>query len=139
MDKDLLRGLSEKEVEIEHLKTKVVELTMRTEVMKDMEKDLAMNKDLLTHSEHKRKELQDFIQMTAVQMGEDAAKNKKWQEEVRDENKRLLEDIERLKALVMDKEREKMEMRVQMEKEKMDMQLNMENIINQKDIGNKCK
>ena len=32
MDKDLLRGLSEKEVEIEHLKTTVIALSSRMEV-----------------------------------------------------------------------------------------------------------
>jgi len=33
MDKDLLRGLSEKEVEIEHLKTTVVALNQKVEVI----------------------------------------------------------------------------------------------------------
>jgi hypothetical protein len=32
MDKDLLRGLSEKEVEIEHLKTTVIALNQKVEV-----------------------------------------------------------------------------------------------------------
>lgn len=32
MDKDLLRGLSEKEVEIEHLKTTVIALNQKIEV-----------------------------------------------------------------------------------------------------------
>jgi len=32
MDKDLLRGLSEKEVEIEHLKTTVIGLNTKVEV-----------------------------------------------------------------------------------------------------------
>ena len=33
MDKDLLRGLSEKEVEIEHLKTTVIALNQKIEVI----------------------------------------------------------------------------------------------------------
>jgi len=33
MDKDLLRGLSEKEVEIEHLKTTVIGLNTKVEVI----------------------------------------------------------------------------------------------------------
>jgi hypothetical protein len=33
LDKDLVRGLSEKEVEIEHLKTTVVALNEKVEVM----------------------------------------------------------------------------------------------------------
>lgn len=36
MDKDLLRGLSEKEVEIEHLKTNLVSLNQRLEVNLDI-------------------------------------------------------------------------------------------------------
>lgn len=55
MDKDLLRGLSEKEVEIEHLKTTVIALSQKIEVkqiveyprlqiMKDMERDVNNHK-----------------------------------------------------------------------------------------------
>lgn len=40
MDKDVLRGLSEKEVEIEHLKTTVVALSQKIEIIKDYEQDV---------------------------------------------------------------------------------------------------
>ena len=83
MDKDLLRGLSEKEVEIEHLKTTVIALNQKVEVfisllkiqqgftyliqiIKDMEKDVGNAKTNLNVSETKRVELQEHIKTTTI-------------------------------------------------------------------------
>jgi hypothetical protein len=43
LDKDLIRGVSQKEVEIEHLKTALYAVSTRLEVLKDMEKDVQNN------------------------------------------------------------------------------------------------
>lgn len=39
-DKELLRGISQKEVEIDHLKTALHAVSLRLEVLKDKEKDV---------------------------------------------------------------------------------------------------
>ena len=57
LDKDLIRGLSEKEVEIEHLKTTIVALNEKVEVLHDMRQDVVVHKELIQHSELKREEL----------------------------------------------------------------------------------
>jgi len=40
IDKELLRGISEKEVELEHLKTVIVGLNEKLKVKEDIEEDL---------------------------------------------------------------------------------------------------
>jgi len=55
IDKDLLaNGISEKDLEIEHLVTQVVALTEKADVIEDMRKDVAANKQMLNDSEQKR-------------------------------------------------------------------------------------
>lgn len=62
VDKDLIRGLSKKEVEIDHLKSALQAVSLRLEVLKDMERDV-QNSQALTHdSELKRAKLQDMLQ-----------------------------------------------------------------------------
>ena len=59
IDKDLLaNGISEKDLEIEHLVTQVVALTEKADVIEDMRKDVAANKQMLNDSEQKREGLQ---------------------------------------------------------------------------------
>lgn len=53
-----MRGLSEKEVEIEHLRTTIVALSEKAEVLEDMRKDVFALKDLLRNSETHRLDLQ---------------------------------------------------------------------------------
>ena len=40
LDKELIKGLSEKEVELEHLKTVIVALSEKLKVREDLEEDL---------------------------------------------------------------------------------------------------
>lgn len=56
--RDLVRGLSEKEVEIEHLRTTIVALNEKAEVLEDMRKDVFAQKELLRSSEVHRYDLQ---------------------------------------------------------------------------------
>ena len=55
IDKELIRGLSEKEVELEHLKTVIVGLNEKLKVKEDIEQDLNNARKLLTESEKGRK------------------------------------------------------------------------------------
>ena len=59
VDRDLVRGLSEKEVEIEHLRTQIVALTEKADVIEDMRTDVHSQKELLKNSELHRAELQN--------------------------------------------------------------------------------
>ena len=62
IDRDLLAsGISEKDLEIEHLMTQLVALTEKADVVEDMRKDVHANKGMLQESESKRGELQDKI------------------------------------------------------------------------------
>ncbi len=69
--RDLVRGLSEKEVEIEHLRTTIVALSEKAEVLEDMRKDVFAMKELLRSSETHRYELQAQLTDTARKVHED--------------------------------------------------------------------
>ena len=71
MDRDLVRGLSEKEVEIEHLRTQIVALNVKAEVLHDMRLDVQAQKELLRGSEHYRVELQRNLTETSRQVRDD--------------------------------------------------------------------
>ena len=83
-----------------------------------MEKDLQNSQALRHDSELKRAQLQDFLQATAVQMQEDAAKNKLFQDQIISENKQLNNDIRRLQELLDSKEAERLQMMAGFQKEK---------------------
>lgn len=51
IDRELIKGLSEKEVELEHLKTVIVGLNEKLKVKEDVEEDLANARRLLEESE----------------------------------------------------------------------------------------
>ena len=54
IDKELIKGLSEKEVELEHLKTVIVGLNEKLKVKEDIEEDLANSRILLNDAERKQ-------------------------------------------------------------------------------------
>jgi len=57
IDKELMRGLSEKEVELEHLKTVIVGLNEKLKVKEDIEEDLFNARKQLQDNEKARKVL----------------------------------------------------------------------------------
>ena len=65
VDRDVVRGLSEKEVEIEHLRTQLVALSQKAAVLADMRKDVQAQKDILVNSEQHRQELHVTLTQTA--------------------------------------------------------------------------
>lgn len=78
LDKELIKGLSEKEVELEHLKTVIVALNEKLKVKEDLEEDLKNNRKLLEESEMARKELQQNLENASRRADEEAEKNKKY-------------------------------------------------------------
>ena len=74
-----------------------------------MEKDLENSQALRHDSELKRAQLQDFLQVTAVKMQEDASKNKLFQDQIIAENRQLSNDLRRLQELLDAKEAERLQ------------------------------
>ena len=58
-NKDLIHGITEKEVEIEHLKTVIVALDEKVQVITSVREDLTITKDHLKVSEQARVDLQN--------------------------------------------------------------------------------
>ena len=76
--RDLLQGITEKEVEIEHLKTVIVALDQKVKVLESVREDLAQEKDHSKQSEGARVELQMVMKQTSVQVLEMGNNNKKF-------------------------------------------------------------
>lgn len=57
IDKELIKGLSEKEVELEHLKTVIVGLNEKMQVREDLEHDVSLARVSLIDSENARRVL----------------------------------------------------------------------------------
>lgn len=55
IDKELIKGLGEKEVELEHLKTVIVGLNERLKVKEDIEQDLVNARRMLEENERGRR------------------------------------------------------------------------------------
>ena len=66
LDKDLVRGLSEKEVEIEHLKSQITALNEKIVVISELKRETEQSKELWRQSEVKREELQTHIREVAA-------------------------------------------------------------------------
>ncbi len=71
MDCDLVRSLSEKEVESEHLRTQIIALNEKADVVEDMRTDVHNLKELLKNSELHRAELQNQLVETAAKLRDD--------------------------------------------------------------------
>ena len=125
IERELVKGLSEKEVELEHLKTVIVGLNEKLKVKEDIEEDLYHSRKLLEENERGRKQLHYALEEGARKQNEEAEKNKKYQDIIIHENKELglkithqmtvinskQDEIERLKNLLNQKDREMNEMK----------------------------
>ncbi len=78
IDKELIKGLSEKEVELEHLKTVIVGLNEKLKVKEDIEQDLANARLINQEHEKSRRYLQIQLEEAAKKILEEAEKNKKY-------------------------------------------------------------
>ena len=73
-----MKGLGEKEVELEHLKTVIVGLNEKLKVKEDIEDDLKNSRRCLDESERARRQLQTSLEDAARRSLEEAEKNKKY-------------------------------------------------------------
>ena len=106
LDRDLVRGLSEKEVEIEHLRTQVFALQEKAEVLNDMRVDVQANKDLLRSSEDRRYEMQQtFVRITETVRTE-TSDNQEDRRRLIEENQKLRDELEATRTLMGRREQE---------------------------------
>ena len=78
IDKELIKGLSEKEVELEHLKTVIVGLNEKLKVKEDIAEDLHNARRQLEENDRARKVLHQQLEDAARRALEEGEKNKKY-------------------------------------------------------------
>lgn len=88
-DKDLIQGLTEKEVQVDHLESVIVALSTKIQTLNDMEKEQARNRQLIHEGDEGRTHLQVIIEESASQTAKRAEENKEYQEEITRENNEL--------------------------------------------------
>lgn len=76
--KDLLHGLTEKEIEIESLKTVIVGLDQKVKVTESVRIDLQISRDTLKDSEANRVLLQELLRQNSEKTNDEAGKNHKF-------------------------------------------------------------
>jgi len=94
----LLHSLSEKEVDIESYKTIIVAQDEKIKVLDSVRDDLAIARDHLQQSESARALLQEQLRANGERAREEEAKNKKYQETLIMENRRLQEELDKTKS-----------------------------------------
>ncbi len=72
----MLQGLNERDVEIDHLKTTVIALNEKSELLGDMKQDVSDTRVQLEKSEQARVELQVHIKTTTVTISKDTEEHK---------------------------------------------------------------
>ena len=105
IDKDLLaNGISEKDLEIEHLVTQVVALTEKADVIEDMRKDVAANKNMLNDSEQKRESLQVDLADASEKIKKASTEGVSQVQGLIEENQSLCSDLEEVRSSIGVKE-----------------------------------
>lgn len=87
-------GLTEKAVEIDHLKTVIVSLDQKTKVIDDVQRELVTNRQSLDSSEQARDDLHAQLREYIRRSEEDAKKNKEYQDTLLQKNRDLQDEIE---------------------------------------------
>lgn len=87
--KELFFGLTEREIQIENLKTIVVSQDQKLKVLDSVREDLQIAREQLRDSELNRGLLQQQLKENADRAREEAEKNKKYQDTLLQETRRL--------------------------------------------------
>lgn len=98
LDRDLIQGLTEKEVQVEHLESVIVALSTKINTINDMDKEQVRNRQLIQEGEEGRVHLQTVIHESSQKAASLAAQNKKYQDEVVSENNDLRNTVDRQQA-----------------------------------------
>ena len=92
---DLIQGLTEKEVQVEHLESVIVALSTKINTINDMEKEQVRNRQLIQEGDEGRVHLQAVITESSQRAANLAAQNKKYQDDVVSENNELRNEVDR--------------------------------------------
>ncbi|CDW87552.1 gas2 domain containing protein [Stylonychia lemnae] len=106
IDKELIKGLTEKEVELEHLKTVIVGLNEKLKVREDLEQDLAHSRAQTQNAEQARTILHQQLEEAARRALEEAEKNKKYQDILIRQNADLGDKLIQQQGIIQGKQSE---------------------------------
>ena len=106
MDRDLVRGLSEKEVEIEHLRTQIVALSEKAEVLADMRTDVSAHRQMLRSSEDHRLQLQTVFTETSERVRQDTVAHQEYQQRLINDNESLRSELNEARQQMGSREQE---------------------------------
>lgn len=87
IDKDLIQGLTEKEVQVEHLESVIVSLSTKIHTINDMEREQTRNRQLIREGESGREHLQVLLNESSQKTAQRARENKDYQDKLVEENK----------------------------------------------------
>lgn len=99
-------GLTEKAVEIDHLKTVIVSLNQKVQVTNDIQNELDSKSRLLSNNEAARDELHAQHREYIKKSEEDARANKDYQDKLHQKNDDLQAEIHRLNKVIQDRDRQ---------------------------------
>lgn len=102
----MVRGLSEKEVEIEHLRTQIVALSEKAEILADMRTDVTAHRQMLLSSEDHRQQLQQIFTETSHRVREDTATHQEYQQRLINDNESLRSELNDARLLLGHREQE---------------------------------
>ena len=107
MDADLLsHGISEKDLEIEHLVIQLMANQQRVEVVEDLEADMQKCRELYEDSETRREALQKELSSAANKLRQYAEEGLRSEDKLIAENEKLRREMEKLRAQIGQKEKE---------------------------------
>ena len=98
--------MTEKAVEIDHLKTVIVSLNQKVQVTQDIQNELDAKHRLLMNSEAARDQLHSQHREYVKMSEEDAKNNKSYQERLHQKNEDLQAEIHRLNQVIADRDRQ---------------------------------
>ena len=87
IDKDLIQGLTEREVQVEHLESVIVSLSTKIHTINDMDREQTRSRQLIREGESGREHLQVLLNESAQKTAQRARENKDYQDKLVEENK----------------------------------------------------
>lgn len=94
IDKDLIQGLTEKEVQVEHLESVIVSLSTKIHTINDIEREQARNRQLVKEGEESREHLQALLHESSSKTAQRARENKEYQDKLVQENNGLRHKVD---------------------------------------------
>lgn len=104
IDKDLIQGLTQKEVEVDHLQNVIIALSTKIHSINDMEKEQTRSRILIKENDDAREHLQVVIQESSQKTLHRAQETKDYQDNLGRENNSLRSKIDSQEQTIRDRE-----------------------------------